>query len=121
MLTALDPTILQDLDSLVEPTAPGDPDSPLRWCCKSTRTLAFALQALDHRVSHTAVAELLHQLGYSLQGNVKTREGRQHPDRDGQFRYIARCVARAHRRQQPVISVDTKKNGLHRLECTISG
>ena len=97
---------------LVEPTAPGDPDSPLRWSCKSTRTLAVALQALGHSVSHTVVAELLHQLGYSLQGNVKTREGRQHPDRDAQFRYIAATVKRGQRRGQPAISVDTKKKEL---------
>jgi transposase len=104
---ATDPTLLRDLDALVEPTAPGDPDSPLRWSCKSTRTLAVALQALGHSVSHTVVAELLHELGYSLQGNVKTREGRQHPDRDAQFRYIAETVTRAQRRGHPAISVDT--------------
>src|SRR6266542_333132 len=106
------PTLLQDLDALVEPTAPGDPDSPLRWTCLSTRTLAIALEALGHRVSHTVVAELLHSLGYSLQGNVKTREGRQHPDRDAQFRYIAQVVRRWQRRRQPTISVDTKKKEL---------
>ena len=72
--TALDPTLLHDLEALVEPTAPGDPDSPLRWTCLSTRTLAVALEALGHAISHTLVAELLHGLGYSLQGNVKTRE-----------------------------------------------
>ena len=110
--TTHDPTLLQDLDALVEPTAPGDPDSPLRWTCLSTRTLAVALEALGHSVSHTVVAELLHGLGYSLQGNVKTREGRQHPDRDAQFRYIARQVRAAQRRQQPTISVDTKKKEL---------
>jgi hypothetical protein len=109
---ALDPTLLRDLDALVEPTAPGDPDSPLRWCCKSVRTLAVALQALGHSVSHTVVADLLHRLGYSLQGNVKTREGRQHPDRDAQFRYIAETVKRAQRHRQPTISVDTKKKEL---------
>jgi transposase len=74
--TALDPTLLHDLEALVEPTAPGDPDSPLRWTCLSTRTLAVALEALGHAISHTLVAELLHGLGYSLQGNVQTREGR---------------------------------------------
>jgi transposase len=111
-LTATDLTLLDDLDALVEPTAPGDPESPLRWCCQSTRTLAFALQALGHRVSHTAVAELLRDLGYSLQGNVKTTEGRQHPDRDAQFRYIAATVARAQAQHQPAISVDTKKKEL---------
>ena len=110
--TALDPTLLRDLDALVEPTAPGDPDSPLRWCCQSVRTLAVALQALGHSVSHTVVADLLHQLGYSLQGNVKTREGRQHPDRDAQFRYIAETVKQAQRQRQPAISVDTKKKEL---------
>jgi hypothetical protein len=106
------PTLLRDLEALVEPTAPGDPDSPLRWTCLSTRTLAVALEALGYTVSHTVVAELLHRLGYSLQGNVKTREGRQHPDRDAQFRYIARQVAAAQRRGQPTISVDTKKKEL---------
>ena len=106
------PTLLRDLEALVEPTAPGDPDSPLRWTCLSTRTLAIALEALGHAVSHTVVAELLHGLGYSLQGNVKTREGRQHPDRNAQFRYIARRVRAAQRRQQPTISVDTKKKEL---------
>ena len=105
----VDPTLLRDLDALVEPTAPGDPDSPLRWTCLSARTLAVALGG---RVSHTVVAELLHSLGYSLQGNVKTREGRQHVDRDAQFRYIARRVRAAHHRQQPTISVDTKKKEL---------
>lgn len=110
--TVVDATLLRDLDALVEPTAPGDPDSPLRWSCKSTRTLAVALQALGHAVCHTVVARLLHQLGYSLQGNVKTREGRQHPDRDAQFRYIAATVTRRQRRGQPAISVDTKKKEL---------
>jgi hypothetical protein len=106
------PTLLRDLEALVEPTAPGDPESPLRWTCLSTRTLAVALEALGYSVSHTVVAELLHGLGYSLQGNIKTREGRQHPDRDAQFRYIARHVRAAQRRQQPTISVDTKKKEL---------
>jgi hypothetical protein len=107
--TDLDPTLVPDLDALVEPTAPGDPDSPLRWTCLSARTLAVAL---GDRVSHTVVAELLHTLGYRLQGNVKTREGRQHIDRDAQFRYIARRVRAAQQRQQPTISVDTKKKEL---------
>ena len=110
--TVLAPTLLRDLDALVEPTAPGDPESPLRWTCLSIRTLAVALEALGHRVSHTVVAELLHELGYRLQVNVKTREGRQHPDRDAQFRYIARQVRTAQRRGQPAISVDTKKKEL---------
>jgi len=110
--TVTDPTLLRDLDALVEPTAPGDPESPLRWTSRSVRTLAVALDGLGHHVSHTVVAELLHALGYSLQGNVKTREGRQHPDRDAQFRYIARVVRRWQRRRQPTISVDTKKKEL---------
>jgi len=110
--TDLDATLLRDLDALVEPTAPGDPDSPLRWTCLSARTLAVALEALGHHISHTVVAELLHGLGYSLQANAKTREGRQHVDRDAQFRYIARRVGEAHRQQQPTISVDTKKKEL---------
>ena len=74
--------------------------------------LIHALQALGHSVSHTVVADLLHRLGYSLQGNVKTREGRQHPDRDAQFRYIAETVKRAQGQRQPAISVDTKKKEL---------
>jgi hypothetical protein len=111
-VTDIDATLLHDLDSLVEPTAPGDPESPLRWTSKSARTLAVALEGLGHQVSHTLVADLLHALGYSLQGNVKTREGRQHPDRDAQFRYIAQAVRRRQRRGQPTISVDTKKKEL---------
>jgi len=109
--TVIDPTVLRDLDASVEPTAAGDPESPL-WSSKSVRTLAGALQALGHQASHTVVAELLHDVGYSLQGNVKTREGRQHPDRDAQFHYIADTVTRAQRQQQPTISVDTKKKEL---------
>jgi hypothetical protein len=110
--TATDASLLDDLDALVEPTAPGDPGSPLRWTSKSVRTLAVALGGLGHAVSHTVVAELLHDLGYSLQGNAKTQEGAQHPDRDAQFQYVADCVRRAHRRGQPTISVDTKKKEL---------
>jgi transposase len=110
--TAHDETLLADLDALVEPTAPGDPESPLRWTSKSVRTLSVALDALGHEVSHTVVAELLHELGYSLQGNAKTQEGRQHSDRDAQFRYIAQVVSRCQQRKQPTISVDTKKKEL---------
>jgi hypothetical protein len=110
--TTLDRTLLRHLDALVEPTAPGDPQSPLRWTTKSVRTLAVALQALGHHISYTVVAELLHHLGYSLQGNVKSREGRQHPDRDAQFRYIATLVRRSQQHKHPTISVDTKKKEL---------
>ena len=107
-----DPSLLTHLDGLVEPTAPGDPESPLRWTSKSVRTLAVALEALGHTVSYTVVAELLHELGYSLQGNAKTQEGGQHPDRDAQFRYIAHEVLRRQKRHQPTISVDAKKKEL---------
>ena len=109
---ATDPSLLADLDALVEPTASGDPDSPLRWTAKSVRALAAALEARGHDVSHTLVAELLHGLGYSLQANRKTREGPQHPDRDGQFRYITAQVRRFQKQGQPTISVDTKKKEL---------
>jgi DDE family transposase len=97
---------------LVEPTARGDPDSPLRWSSKSVRTLAVALEALGHDVSHTVVAELLHQLGYRLQGNVKTREGCQHPDRDAPFPVRRRHHEAGAAAETPTISVDTKKNEL---------
>jgi hypothetical protein len=109
---ATDPSLLADLDALVEPSAPGDPDSPLRWTSKSVRILAAALDGLGHTVSHTVVAELLHALGYSLQGNAKTQEGAQYPDRDAQFRHLADRVRGAQRRGQPTISVDTKKKEL---------
>lgn len=111
-LTTQDPTLRADLDALVEPTAPGDPDSPLRWSSLSTRTLADLLRGAGHDVSHTVVAELLHDLGYSLQGVAKTREGRQHPDRDAQFRYVAETVRAALAEHSPAISVDTKRKEL---------
>jgi hypothetical protein len=94
---------------LVEPTTRGDPESPLRWTCKSVRRLAQALQAQGHQVSRTLVAELLNAAGYSLQANRKTKEGDNHPDRDAQFGYINTQVTTALTEQQPVISVDTKK------------
>ena len=87
-----DPTLLADLEGLVEPTASGDPESPLRWTSKSLRQLAEALQGMGHAVSRQLVAELLAAAGYSLQANRKTREGAKHPDRDAQFRYINRQV-----------------------------
>ena len=107
-----DPGLLSDLDSLVEPTAAGDPESPLRWTSKSVRVLADHLKAGGHEVSHQLVSELLAQAGYSLQANRKAREGTEHPDRDGQFRYINRLVRRFQGDGQPVISVDTKKKEL---------
>jgi hypothetical protein len=97
---------------LVEPTASGDPESPLRWTSKSVRQLAGALQGMGHAVSRQLVAELLATAGYSLQANRKTREGTTHPDRDAQFRYITRQVRRFQATTQPVISVDTKKKEL---------
>src|SRR6266478_5323992 len=107
-----DPTLLHDLEALVEPTTRGDPESPLRWTCKSVRRLAQALQAQGHEVSRTLVAHLLNEAGYSLQGNRKTTEGDSHPDRDAQFGYINTQVTAALAEQQPVISVDTKKKEL---------
>jgi len=108
----LEPRLLLDLDSLVEPTASGDPQSSLRWTSKSVRTLAKSLQGMGHEVSRTLVAELLRELGYSLQANSKAKEGSNHPDRDARFRYINRRVKEFQRRTQPVVSVDTKKKEL---------
>jgi len=100
------------LESLVEPTTRGDPESPLRWTCKSTRQLASALGAQGYRIGRQTVATLLDDLGYSLQGNRKTKEGSSHPDRDAQFNYINNLVKDFQRREQPVVSVDTKKKEL---------
>ena len=104
-----DPSVLADLEALIEPATLGDPDSPLRWTTKSVRELAHSLTEQGHAISHTLVDQLLHQLNYSLQANVKTREGQQHADRDAQFQYINAAVRRVQRQRQPVISVDTKK------------
>src|SRR5204862_5665349 len=90
-----DPSLLADLEALVEPTTRGDPESPLRWTCKSVRRLAEALQQQGHQVSRTLVAELLNAAGYSLQANCKTREGDSHPDRDAQFGHINAQAATA--------------------------
>jgi hypothetical protein len=111
-LTATDPTLLEDLLSLVSPSERGDPMSPLRWTCKGVRRLATELCAMGHKISHTVVAELLKAEKFSLQANRKTREGNSHPDRDAQFAYISERVSRALAEQQPVISVDTKKKEL---------
>lgn len=107
-----DPRLLQALERLIDPTSRGDPMSPLRWTCKSTRQLSKALAEKGHAVSHELVAQLLHHLGYSLQANAKTQEGKQHPDRDAQFRYIQRQVKHFLACGWPVISVDTKKKEL---------
>jgi hypothetical protein len=104
--------VLDALLALVEPSERGDPESGLRWTCKSVRRLAAELCAQGHQISHTVVAKLLRTLNFSLQANSKTREGTSHPDRDAQFRYIDRLAKAALRKQQPVISVDTKKKEL---------
>ena len=108
-LTEKDPQILAYLEQLVDPTTRGDPESPLRWTCKSTRQLAEALKRQGHPVGRQKVCELLGALGYSLQSNRKTREGADHVDRDAQFAHINAQVNTYQRRAQPVISVDTKK------------
>jgi hypothetical protein len=103
------PGLREALDRLIDPTSRGSPTSPLRWTIKSTRRLAEALREQGYRVSATAVRRMLKAMCYSLQANRKTREGRQHPDRDGQFRHIAERVKARRRRGEPAISVDTKK------------
>src|ERR687897_1247686 len=107
--TDRDPGLLAALDALVEPTARGDPESPLRWTCKSTRNLADELTAQGHPVSAKTVARLLAGVDYSLQAPSKQVEGAQHPDRDGQFRYVNEQAREHLAAGQPVISVDTKK------------
>jgi hypothetical protein len=110
--SATDPTLRGDLERLVEPVTRGDPESPLRWTCKSVRKLAEELQRIGHRVSHQLVAELLRDLGYSLQANRKTLEGASHPERDAQFEHLNRQVEEQLARGEPAISVDTKKKEL---------
>lgn len=105
----VDATLMKALETLVEPASRGDPQSPLRWTCKSTRQLAKELSAGGHRVSATTTRRLLKQADYSLQSNRKTREGADHPDRDAQFCYINRRVRALGQQVQPAISVDTKK------------
>jgi transposase len=111
-LTQTDPTLLSDLERLVDPDTRGDPMSPLKWTSKSLRNLAAALCAMGHRIGHDSVAALLKTLGYSLQGNRKTLEGSHHVDRDAQFQHIAETVQAAITAGQPAISVDTKKKEL---------
>ena len=107
-----DASLKTDLERLVDPVTRGDPESPLRWTCKSVRKLAEELNRLGHQTSHRMVAELLHELGYSLQANRKTLEGSSHADRDQQFQHINQHVTEFLQQQQPVISVDTKKKEL---------
>ena len=109
LLEADDATLLHDLEQLVDPVTRGDPMSPLRWTCKSTRQLAQALQQQGHTISYPTVAALLYHLGYNLQVNRKTREGSSHPDRNAQFEFINSRVIAFQKARQPVVSVDTKK------------
>jgi hypothetical protein len=108
-LTETDPGLLAALEALIEPTTRGDPETPLRWTCKSTRRLADELTRQNHPVHAGTVGTLLREAGYSLQANRKTREGTSHPDRNAQFEYINASVQRFLKRGQPVISVDAKK------------
>jgi DDE family transposase len=112
LVEADDPTLLHHLQALLESTTRGDPQSPLRWTCQSTRNLAEELNREGHRVNYRTVAALLHDLDYSLQANHKTKEGASHPDRNAQFEYINRQVRAFQKRGQPVVSVDTKKKEL---------
>jgi len=107
-----DPTLKGDLESLIEPTTRGDPESPLRWTAKSLRNLSDELNNMGHQTSHRMIAELLKGMGYSLQGNKKTKEGSNSPDRNEQFENIYRLIKNFQRTGDPVISVDTKKKEL---------
>lgn len=107
-----DPTLKADLEHLIEPITRGDPESALLWTCKSVRRLADELKNMGHQTSHRMVAELLDQMGYSLQATRKTKEGSSHPDRDAQFEYIYQKVKQFQAKGQPVISVDAKKKEL---------
>lgn len=111
-LTTKDPTLLKDLEVIVAPLTRGDPQSPLRWTCKSTYKLAEQLKQQGHHVTERTVAKLLHEQGYSLQSPRKTQAGASHPDRDAQFQYINQRVMSFQHRGQPVISVDAKKKEL---------
>ena len=111
-VTARDPQLLIALERLIEPETRGDPETPLRWTCKSTRTLAAQLTKQKHPISHVKVGQILREQGYSLQSNRKTEEGTDHPDRDAQFRHINKKVKQFMMSGNPVISVDTKKKEL---------
>ena len=110
--TEQDPTLLKDLKALVDPSTRGDPMGPLLWTTRSLRNLVKELSKLGHKVSRTVVGELLHDLGYSLQANSKTKEGSQHIDRDTQFQYVNDQAVDFLKADEPVISVDTKKKEL---------
>jgi transposase len=107
-----EPSLREDLERLVEPVTRGDPESPLRWTCKSVRKLAQELRQQGHQVSHQLVSELLHELGYSLQANRKTREGGDHADRDAQFEHLNAQAEAFLAQGEPVVSVDAKKKEL---------
>lgn len=111
-LTEKDATLLSDLNDLIEPTTRGDPESPLRWTTASIADLATGLQRRGHLISPRSVSTLLHEQRYSLQSNKKTEEGTDRPDRDAQFRYISEEAKKLQTKNQPVISVDTKKKEL---------
>ena len=113
-LAESDPTVVEDLERLVDPATLGDPERPLRWTSKSAANLAVGLRELGHELVDRSVLRLLVGIGYTMQANVKTREGADHPDRDAQFQYINDTVASALAANQPVISVDTKKEGAGR-------
>jgi len=112
LLTKSDQSLLCDLEGLVDMVTRGDPESPLRWTCKSTTNLARELVSMGHRVSQRTVYSLLSDLGYSMQSNRKRKEGSDHPDRDAQFLYLSNRAKEFQRRGNPVISVDTKKKEL---------
>ena len=111
-ITHSDPKLVMRLEEMIDAETRGDPQSPLRWTCKSTRALAAALTRRRHPISHSKVAQILHDQGYSLQGNRKTEEGEDHPDRDAQFRHINAAVKQYLKQAWPVISADTKKKEL---------
>lgn len=111
-ITESNPHLLDAMEAMIDSQTRGDPESPLRWICKSTRTIATQLSKSKHPISHVKVAQILHDLNYSLQSNRKTEEGTDHPDRDAQFRHINAAVKKCLRRGIPVISVDTKKKEL---------
>ena len=103
------PEIIKELDKLIGPSTLGDPMSPLRWSCKSTRNIADELQKKDYKISHVVVSKLLKEMGYSLQANKKTQEGGNHPDRNEQFEYINDLGIKYIQSGNPVVSIDTKK------------
>jgi Rhodopirellula transposase DDE domain len=112
LLVESDPELWDALDALVDPMTRGHPETPLRWTCKSTRKLAAELCRQGHPIGARTVASLLYAAGYSLQANRKTREGKNHPDRNAQFEHISQQVQRVQKRGQPVVSIDTKKKEL---------